>query len=39
VTEMEIVTTCIDCWQPSATFLVNGIAAFAILGFAVWRTA
>jgi hypothetical protein len=36
---MEIVTTCIDCWQPSAAFLVNTIIAVAILGFAVWRTA
>jgi hypothetical protein len=36
---MEIVTTCIDCWQPSAVFLVNGIISVTILGFAVWRTA
>ena len=36
---MEIVTTCIDCWQPSATFLVNSIPALTLLGIAVWRTA
>jgi hypothetical protein len=36
---MEIATTCINCWQPSAAFLVNSITALAILGIAVWRTA
>jgi hypothetical protein len=36
---MEIVTTCIDCWQPSATLLVNSITALTILGITIWRTA
>jgi len=36
---MEIIATCIDCWQPSAAFLVNGMTALAILGVAIWRSA
>jgi hypothetical protein len=36
---MEIVTTCINCWQPSAIFMVNTIAALTMLAIAVWRTA
>jgi hypothetical protein len=36
---MEIITTCIDCWQPSAAFVVNCAVALAALGVAVWRTA
>lgn len=36
---MEIVTSCIDCWQPSGTFIVNSIIALLILGIAVSRTA
>jgi hypothetical protein len=36
---MEIVTTCIGCWQPSAAFFVNSVVALTVLGFAVWRSA
>jgi hypothetical protein len=36
---MEIIITCIDCWQPSSTFVVNGVFALTILGLAIWRTA
>jgi hypothetical protein len=36
---MEIVTACINCWQPSAAFAINSVVALTILGIAVWRTA
>jgi hypothetical protein len=36
---MEIITTCINCWQPSAVFAINIAVALTLLGLAVWRTA
>jgi len=36
---MEIVATCINCWQPSMmTLVINSVVALAALGVAVWRT-
>ena len=36
---MDIIGTCINCWQPSATFAVNAFFGVALLGIAMWRTA
>lgn len=34
---MEIIGTCLNCFPSSGSFLVNGVVALSVLGFALYR--